>query len=434
MDNSSSVTRRQFIKTTGTCAAALTAAPAVLRGAKPTSDPVRIGHIGTGTRGGKLIQYTGATDTAKVVAVCDVYKPHERRGVEASGNDDVKTYRDYRDLLSDPEIEAVVIATPDHWHEQMTIDASNAGKAVYCEKGWTISLDAAKRMRSTVKKNNTVMQLGHQGRQHPASAAAGKMIRDGELGPVTLVKTGRYGNNPVDKPVWRWYGGYSVYDRPDPKQVIKDLDWERWLGRTPKMDFNERHFWHWRCYWPYGTGQAGDLLSHEFDYVQSVLKYGIPDTCMTAGLNAFLKDDRQVPDTWISTYQYEKQGCTLMFEGVQNSKRDQTPEFCGKDGRLVFDKIGQSASRFVVHEDGPAWKLVWDLGSRKPEPVYRYDPSKGERWTNHMENFLECVRTGEKPRCDVDQAFIEVASLLMSVESYHRKRQVRWDPVTEEIV
>jgi hypothetical protein len=153
----------------------------------------------------------------------------------------------------------------------MLIDASHAGKAVYCEKVWTESIDAAKRMRDVVRKNKTVMQLGHQGRQFAASDVGGKVIRDGKIGPVTFVKVGRYFNCAADRPVWRWYGYYNWNDRPDPMQVAKDLDWEKWLGASPKIDFKERHFWHWRCYWQYGTGQAGDLLSHEMDYVQCVL-------------------------------------------------------------------------------------------------------------------------------------------------------------------
>ena len=154
------------------------------------------------------------------MAVCDVYKPHLPGAWRRPGNPDVKTYLDYRDLFADPKVEAVVIATPDHWHEAMLVDASNAGKAVYCEKGWTTSIAAAKRMRETVRKNKTIMQLGHQGREYPASAAAGKMIREGRLGPVTFVKTGRYFNSPPDKPVWRWYGYYDWFERPDPKQVL----------------------------------------------------------------------------------------------------------------------------------------------------------------------------------------------------------------------
>jgi hypothetical protein len=310
MNHSDILSRRTFIRKSGQGAAALVAgtiaAPSILRGAEPAADPVRIGHIGLGTRGGSLVRRTGSGKDCHVVAVCDVYKPHVKKGVEMSNNPEVRTYGDYKELLADPKVEAVVIATPDHWHEQMLLDAVAAGKDVYCEKGWTTSIAAAKRMRAAVKKAGAVMQLGHQGRQHAAADVARRMILDGAIGEVTLVNTGRFFNNPEDRPPWRWYGGYSIYDRPDPEQVVKELDWEAWLGAADKIDFNERHFWHWRCYWPYGTGQCGDLLSHEMDFVQSVLRHGIPDSCCTQAHNAFWDDDREIPDTWISSYVFEK--------------------------------------------------------------------------------------------------------------------------------
>jgi predicted dehydrogenase len=285
-------------------------------------------------------------------------------------------------------------------------------------------------MRAAVKKGDTIMQLGHQGRQFPAAKAGGDLIRDGKIGPLTWVKTGRYTNNPLDRAVWRWYGYYSWFDRPDPNQVVKDLDWERWLGPAKAIDFNERHFWHWRCYWEYGTGQAGDLLSHELDYVQSVLGYGIPDTCSCPSMNALLKDDREIPDTWITVYQFEDKGCTVSFEGIQNSGRQQYPEFCGKNGRIVYNSIGQSASKYEVYKDGPAFRM----DAKPAQPVDEFNPRDHKQYSDHMQNFLECVRTREKPRCNEDEAFIEAATLIMSVESYHQKRQVRWDAEKEEIV
>jgi len=424
-------TRRRFLQTTAAAAAAVAAAPNVLRGATPEDDPVRVGHIGTGTKGWRLIQETGASNSAHVVAVCDVYKPHMQRGVKAANSDDLKTYTDYHDLLDDDRVEAVVIATPDHWHEQMVIDAVKAGKAVYCEKGLTMSVDAAKRIRAAVKKADAVFQLGHQGRALPAYEAAGKRIRAGEIGPVTLIKTGRYFNGSDERPPWRWYGNYSNYNRPDPKQVIADLDWEKWLGPAPSIDFNERHFWHWRCYWPYGTGQAGDLLSHELDQVQCTLGWGIPETCSCIGHNAYFHDDRQTPDTWLATYTFEDENCSLTFEGCMNSRRQQPPEYVGKNGRVMFNTIGQSASRFHVYGDGPAYP---HMRRGELEPRYSYDPKQGPRWPSHMNDFLGCVRTGERPRCHIDEAFIEAITYLMSVVSYREKRQVRWNAETEEIV
>lgn len=405
-------------------------APAIARGLEPTADPVRVGHIGCGTRGWDLTRHTGAISEAKVVALCDAYKPHLDRGVEAGRNPDAKRYQDYRDLLADPKVEAVIIATPDHWHERMVLDAVHAGKAVYCEKGWSMSVDAAKRMRKTIKDAGTVFQLGHQGRQHPATAVAGERLRDGQIGPITLIKTGRYFNGTRERAPWRWYGYYSFWDRPDPREVVKQLDWEAWLGPAPSIDFNERHFWHWRCYWPYGTGQAGDLLSHELDHVQSVLGWGIPDTCMCAGQLTHYKDDRDIPDTWLATYQFEKRDCSVMFEGCMNSNRQQTPEYIGKDGRLVFDSIGQDASNYTIFTDRPAYPFRGSIA----QPDDRFDADKAPQWPTHMQDFLRCVRTGERPKCNVDEAFAEAVTYLMSVESYHQRRQVRWDADNEAII
>ncbi len=426
MTNIHTITRRDFVALGATAAVA----PAILRGADLAREPVRIAHIGLGTRGWDLIRYTGAVPEAKVVAVCDVYAPHLKRGFEASGNPEAKQYHDYHDVLADRSVEAVVIATPDHWHERMVLDAVAAGKAIYCEKGLTMSVASAKRMRAAVKKAGTVFQLGHQGRQLPATAEAGRQMRDGKIGDVTLIHVGRYFNGTKERAPWRWYGYYSSWERPDPAQVLKQLDWARWLGATPKIEFNERHFWHWRCYWPYGTGQAGDLLSHEMDHVQTVLKWGIPDRCSCTGLNAYYHDDRQVPDTWLAAYHFEKQKSSITFEGCMNSKRVQPPEYIGRDGRLIFSGIGQDAKKFWVYPDGAAYPHM----GKMPEPTYVYDPATGEKWPSHMDDFLRCVRTREQPKCNIDEAFIEVVTLLMSVESYQRKREVRWDAKKEEIV
>lgn len=429
------VSRREFIQSSGSSAAALIAgglaAPAILRAADPTSNPVRIAHIGLGTRGGDLLRATASRNSCQVVGVCDVYKPHLVKGIEQANNPNVKGYLDYRELLNDPQVEAVVIATPDHWHEQMLLDAVSAGKDVYCEKGWTMSVEAAKRMRAAVKKAKAVMQLGHQGRQLAAADVGRKMILDGAIGDVTLVRVGRYFNNEPGKAPWRWYGGYSQYEHPDPKQVIANLDWKGWLGSIPEIKFNERHFWHWRCYWPYGTGQAGDLLSHEMDHVQSVLRYGIPDRCIAQGHNAFWNDDREVPDTWIASYVFEKQNCTVVFDGCMNSKRGQTPEYIGREGRMIFSHIGQDARSFETYADGPAYQqAVYP----QPQPTFFFKPGKEHLKPDHMEDFLNCVRTREKPQCNEDEAFIEAVTLLMSVESYRQKREVRWDAQQEEIV
>ena len=207
--------------------------------------------------------------------------------------------------------------------------------------------------------------------------------------------------------------------------VVKDVDWKLWLGKSPNIPFNERHFWHWRCYWRYGTGQAGDLLSHEMDYVQYILGHGIPDTCSCVGLNALLKDDREVPDTWATTYQFNKLGRTVTFTGSMNSSVGQPVEICGKDALLRFDGIAHDSTSFTLVPEGH--------NERKDLPK-GYVRNKTPRQPNHMQDFINCVRSRGTPKCGVDEAFVEIATSLMSIESYVRRRQVRWDAAEEEIV
>ena len=428
MNTSEPTTRREFLKTTTQSAVALAAlagaAPAVLA-AKSPNETIGVGQIGLGTRGGDLINTIVYVPGVKVTAICDVYGPHRQKGVERSQNPDVKTYVDYREMLADKNVDAVVVSAPDHLHCQMVLDAIKAGKDIYCEKGFSRTLPEAKLMRDAIKKSSIVFQLGHQARQATCALQAKELIAAGKLGPVTLVRTGRYGNLPLGQNIWRWYGYYDAWEHPDPAKVAKDVDWTRWLGASPKIDFNERHFWHWRCYWNYGTGQAGDLLSHEMDFVQYILGYGIPDTCMCGGLNALLKDDREVPDTWNAVYQYEQRGCTVTFDASMNTSIGQPVEICGKEAALRFDGIAHDAAGFTILPEKFNKNAALPTG---------YEKGKTPSQPNHMQDFFNCVRSRGTPKCPVDEAFIETATFLMSVEAWKQKRQVRWDPVKEEIV
>lgn len=442
--NRKPVSRRTFLGTAGTGATALTllSAPAVLA-AKSPNETIGVGHIGIGVRGGSLLtevagyENGGGIEGAKVVAVCDVYKDHRDKGIERSLNPEVKAYADYKDLLSDPNVDVVVIATPDHWHKTMLVEAANAGKDVYVEKGWTRSVAEAKEMLAAVKKNNIVMQLGHQSRAQVAGIQAAQLIREGLLGPVTLVKTGRFENNPLGKNIYRWYGWYDHYERPDPKEVEPNVDWDRWLGPAPKIPFHFEHFWHWRCYWPYGTGVAGDLLSHEIDFVQSVLRLGIPDACVCTGQNVLLDDGREVPDTWNTVFRYEKKGCTVTFDSCLNSAIEQPPEFRGKEAMLRFDTIAQSVGTFDVYADPKTGKYADALQSGRialGKPFLKFDPAKTPAPPSHMQDFFNCVRSRQKTQCNEDEAFIEAVTVVMSVAAFQEKREVRWDTEKQDIV
>ena len=435
------VSRRAFLETTGKGAAAAAVAPAIL-GARSPNETIGVGHIGLGVRGGELIQQTaGGTAKqkgiagARVVAVCDVYKPHLQKGVDRSQNASVRTYTDYKELLADPEVNVVVIATPDHWHAQMLMDAAAAKKDVYVEKCWTKSVPEAKAMRKAVKENKIVMQLGHQGRESAAGLQAGELLKQGVLGPLTFVRIGMFRNRELGKDEWRWFGYYDQFDRPDPAQTQRDVDWKRWLGAAPDRPFDFERFWHWRCYWDYGTGIAGDLLSHEFDFAQYVLGYGIPDTCVASGQIGLLKDGRECPDIWNCAYEYLDRGTTLTWSCTFNSSQhDQTPEFRGKDAMLKF---GEGHATFDVYAERPSKKysakiMAGDLSTEKP--MLSFDPAKTPAQPSHMQDFFNCVRSRGRTKCNEDEAFIEAVTCIMSVESFKQGRRVRWDRAKQEIV
>ncbi|MBI5386072.1 MAG: Gfo/Idh/MocA family oxidoreductase, partial [Verrucomicrobia bacterium] len=189
------LSRRQFLRVTGQTASTLAAASALTPAILSAESPARtigIGCIGLGTRGGDLINAVAQAPNAKVVAVSDVYGPHRQKGVERSLNPQAKAYLDYRELLADPNVDAVIIATPDHWHCPMVLDAVKAGKDIYCEKGFSRTLAEAKLMRAALRKSKVVFQLGHQARQATCALQAKELIARGVLGPVTLVRSGRF--------------------------------------------------------------------------------------------------------------------------------------------------------------------------------------------------------------------------------------------------
>jgi predicted dehydrogenase len=437
MNKQNRITRRNFIKSAGINAAAL-AAMSTSAPAQSANDILQVGCIGIGIRGGSLVKYLSRLKDVKIVALCDVYKQHLEKGVKSCNNPDVRKYADYHDLLADKSVDAVVIATPDFWHGPMVIDAANAGKDIYVEKGWALSVEQAKAMYQAVKKNKVVMQLGHQGRQIGASLQAAQLIKQGVIGPVTLVRTGRLENTPTGDNFYRWYQWYSDFERPDPAQVERDVNWQLWLGDKPKVPFSLERFYHWKCYWAYSSGPANDLLSHEFDFVQSVLGYGIPDTCICSGQNNLLHDGRETPDTWSVIYEYEKKNCTLTFQASLNSHElVQPPEFRGKEALLRFDDIGHNINKFEIYAERASRKYAEQIKSgkiRRHQPFMRYDPKKTPPQPDHMQDFINCVRSRSKPKCNEDEAFVETVACNMSVAAYKKKRQVRWDPINQEII
>jgi predicted dehydrogenase len=444
--------RRRCLKTTATAGAALAVAanraPAVLANPRP-NETLGVAMIGVGTQGHGLLQAVQAVENTEVRVICDLYTGNIRRAQGLCSNDKVRIVKEWERVVEDKDIDAVVIAVPDFWHAPITIAAAQNKKDVYVEKGWCVRLDEAKKMRAAVKDNKVVMQLGHHMNSIPTMHKAREIFRSGALGKVPLVRS--FIDRTNAHPEWQFYTDYGIQQRPA-DATEENIDWKRFVANSPHPErpFDAERFFTWRRYWDYGTGIAGDLLSHIWDAVTMVAEMGIPETAVTQAGKYFWQDDREGPDMWDVLFDYPKKELAVSFacsfhnkhvgELIQFLGRDLTLE-CASDFCRTYTpewKPGgyerMMASRGLAERTRAAAK---ELGVQPPPTAVAPDYSyrEGEmKVSSHMENFVDCARTRQLPRCHVDRAFEEAVALLMSLEAYRRDTKVRWDPVKEEIV
>jgi predicted dehydrogenase len=420
------VTRRSLF----TGAASLAAAPAILAQRNP-NDRLGIAMVGVGTRGIYLLERAQECPNVEIRVICDLYDSNLKRAAKTSFNKKARLMKEWEKAVTSPDVDAVFIATPDFWHATMAIRAAQAGKHVYVEKALCRTLDEAKGIRKAVKDNKVVLQLGHHQNSDPYFVKAREIFKTGQLGKVALARTYIDRTNPW--PEWQFYTAYNITQRPADASA-QTIDWDRWIANAPKIAFDAERFFRWRCWWEYGTGIAGDLMSHQWDGVNMILGMGIPEAVQTMGGLYFWKQDREVPDQWHVMFEYPKQELNVTFACSFHNRHEGTNTYI----------LGRDAS-IEVHTDwcklyGAEWKPegVRKAGEArsagKPVPP-DYEMKKGElEVSSHMRNFVDCIRSGETPRCGIDRAWEEAVTVVMSVEAYRKERKVRWDPVKEQIV
>jgi predicted dehydrogenase len=323
----------------------------------------------------------------------------------------------------------------------MVIGAAENKKDVYVEKGWCITLDEAKAMRKAILENRIVMQLGHNYNSMPTFHKAREIYRAGELGKVTNIRL--YIDRTQAWPEWQFYQYYHVIEMPKDAGP-KTIDWGRFIkGAANKREFDAERFFLWRKWFEYGTGIAGDLMSHLWDSANMVTGMGIPETAVTQGGVYFWKDGRDVPDTWNVIFDYPKQELIVTFNCTfNNTHYGEVEQFLGREKTL---ELSPNFCRTFAPEWKPEFKerrqkadeMAKQLGIAPRDfpvpPEYSMDPGELEV-TSHWQNFIDCVRSRAVPRCDVYRAFEEAATMFLSIEAYKREAKVRWDPVKEEIV
>ena len=359
-------------------------------------------------------------------------------------------YRHYQELLASPDVDAVIVATPDHWHARITIDAAAAGKHVYCEKCMTRAPEEVVPMVDAVKASGIKFQLGHQNRQLESHEKAREVYEKGVLGPVTLVEVTTNRNSPWGAWVW------EIHPQGSPETI----DWEQFQEPAPhKVPFSLERFFRWRCWYDYGTGLAGDLLSHEYDAVNQIMQLGIPASASASGGIYFYKDGRDVPDVFQVAYEYPDRDLTLLYSATLANGRARGKVFMGHDAAM---EVGSNL-RVTVDAESSRYEEMLEREWVDPDrPVLTYRPgfkgidavttateeyfaSRGLLYTYqagrrvsthwlHIKDWLDAIRLGGEPACNIDRGFEEAITCHMATRSYLLGRRVRWDPVARQIV
>jgi predicted dehydrogenase len=393
--------------------------------ASDSNDRVSFGVIGCGGMGTghvrSLVQRS-SPDNIKVLAVCDVYQRRLNRAKEIVQGDG---YLDYRKLLDRKDIDAVLIATPDHWHAKISMDALDAGKHVYVEKPMTHTVEQAIQLRDAVRRSKRVLQVGPQGTGDDKYWKAREAIQAGRIGKVTLAQ-GSYNRNAR---VCLFNDHQRIDPTAGPEKTGEDyIDWDMWLGHqwglAPKIAWTPEHFFRFRKYWPYNGGVATDLLYHKL--APLLLAMAGPNGEYPLRVNAsgglyIEKDGRDIPDVFILAADYPSEFSVLLLSTLTNDT--QLPErICGKHGTLDLDGVtlranGDFTEEFKAKNDGGA--------EAKLSPQPRRD----------MEgNFIDVLRGKGELHCNVELGAATMVAIKLAVESYRQKKTMLWDPKAEKLL
>lgn len=427
-----SVNRRDFMRTATAAGAGLgmagralaarsKAAPGRVIGA---NDRINVGVIGVGGRGtyvGRMFAKVGQEmNPCQIVAVCDVYQKRVDINKEMHKCDG---YLDYREVINRPDIDAVIIATPDHWHAKMALEAMDRGKDVYLEKPMCHTIEEVKQLINTVRETKRVLQVGSQTTSADQWWKAKKAIADGAIGPM-IMSQGSYHRNSKEGE-WNW----KIDPDAGPDKKGQDfIDWKMWLGPAPKRSWDPDRFFRFRKYWDYSGGTATDLFFHvaaPLNICWSEPQF--PFKVMAGGGNYIFKDGRDVPDTFHLIAEYAKGHSVVLTSSMANSQH--IPGLIrGHLGTIIMVEHGMFEGRTDHITLRPERRVMTEeykakFGAEEVQiPVERKDSM-----ITHVNNFLECIRTRKKPTLDVETAACAQVLITMAVQSYREGKILYFD-------
>jgi predicted dehydrogenase len=436
--------RRNFLKAVASAAATV---PTVLRAQTPATsqaispnDRIRVAIFGMGIRGQQDMRSALKAPGVELVAAADVYDGRLTLAKELWGAH-LFTTRDYREALARPDVDAVVIATPDHWHAQMAIDAMKAGKDVYVEKPMVQTLDEGPRVIEAARQTGRVLQVGSQRVSSIVYAKARELFRAGALGELNLVEAWINRNSPLG--AWQ----YSIPPDASPQTI----DWDRFLGHAPKRPFEPVRLFRWRNYRDYGTGIPGDLFVHLFTGIHFVLDALGPSRVVASGGLCHWTDGRDVPDVMVALLDYSKTAAhpaftmSLKVNFAEGAGDNQAFRFVGPDGVLTIgDNVVTLARRQQPKEPGHTSEtfakamqeqFLADYRSKYPDrPELRAGteeafaaPRTYSDVDDHFRTFFDAVRTRRPVVEDAVFGFRAAGPALLVNQSYFESRPIGWD-------
>ncbi|MCS7314881.1 MAG: Gfo/Idh/MocA family oxidoreductase [Bryobacterales bacterium] len=432
------ITRRTVLKS-----ALATGAAAPARSYAP-NDRIQVGVIGTGARAHELIPALLAHPGVEITAVVDAYKGRVERAIERTGGR-ARAARDYREILEDKSIDAVMIVTPDHWHRQMVLDALRAGKDVYCEKPLTYRSSEGVEIIQAARATGRIVVVGSQGMSSALQRRAKEMIQSGKLGRVTIIRAA-YNRNTAS--------GAWIYPIP-PDASPQTVNWEMFLGPAPKRPFSLERFFRWRCYEDYSGGIATDLFVHLCTTIHFVMNASMPSRVVAMGQLYRWKESREVPDTLNAILEYPE-GFVVNLSSTFNNQAaaEGSFQFLGTEGTITLSGGGMSFyperaiedNRWIVESwprhlqeayyRDPKVRETELPGTRKPRAIegpQEFYQEGLDATTVHLGHWLEAIRTRKPYWQDAVQGHHAAACAHMVNLAAKQLRVVEWDFARDDI-
>jgi predicted dehydrogenase len=431
---SQEINRRDFMKRAAAISAVTSISMAGLSSSNVlgANDRIRLGVMGCGRQGTDNMQ-NFMKHGVEVAGVCDVFEPNMQKCLKAAGGK-AQTFKDFRQLLDQKDIDVVINATPDHWHALATVEACKAGKDAYTEKPICVAVEEGKKMVEAARKYKRVVQVGLWQRSNAHFQKAAEVVQSGALGKVSYVRTWNYSNIYPE----------GIGNPPDGEPPA-GLDWDFWLGPAPKVPYNWNRFgvgdrWStFRYFYDYANGWPGDWAVHLMDIVQMAMKVEGPNTITAQGSKFFLTDNSDTPDTLQITWEYPHFVATYenrLCNGHRPDHHGYGIEFYGTDGTMFLDRSGFEVFPEPVTE-GDYREMHRHGGGEEHEVRGKTPEMKMQQIDDglleHVGNLLECMKTRKNPISDIEIGHRSSSTCLLGNVALRSKERLEWDVANQKL-